>query len=104
MSTEGADPPCPVCGRPMVPGPSVSEHHLIPRLKGGTDAFPAHKVCHDKIHATWDENTLRDEYNTWQKIREAPEMQRFIRWVKKKPPEFVASSRMVRGHKRRRRR
>ena len=97
-------PPCPLCRRPMIPGPSVNEHHLIPKLKGGKVADPVHRVCHNKIHATWDENQLRDEYNTWEKIRAAPEMQSFIKWVAKKPPEFRASSRMVKGHKRRKRR
>jgi len=96
--------PCPVCGRPLIPGFSVNQHHLIPKLKGGTEADPIHRVCHDKIHATWDENRLRDEYNTWKSIREAPEMQNFIKWVRKKPDDFTSPSRMARGHKRRRRR
>jgi hypothetical protein len=96
--------PCPVCGRPLVPGRSVSEHHLIPKLKGGTNKEPVHRVCHDKIHATWDENQLRDEYNTWEKIRNAPEMESFIKWVRKKSAEFVSPSKMVRGHKRKKRR
>ena len=96
--------PCPVCGRPLIPGPSVNRHHLIPQLKGGTEAFPVHRVCHNKIHATWDENQLRDTYNTFEAIRVAPEMQSFIKWVSKKDPEFRASSRMVNGHKRKRKR
>lgn len=95
--------PCPVCGRLLIPGKSVNAHHLIPKLKGGKDAYPVHKVCHAKIHATWDESQLRDEYNTWEKIREAPEMQTFIRWVRKKDPEYYSSTRMAKGHKRKRR-
>lgn len=96
--------PCPVCERPMVPGPSVTDHHLIPKSKGGRVAEPCHKICHGKIHATWDENQIRDAYNTWEKIREAPEMQTFIAWVRKKPPEFTDSTRMRNGHKRRKKR
>ena len=82
----------------------MNEHHLIPKLKGGTDKDPVHKICHSKVHATWDENQLRDEYNTWEKIRESPEMQSFIRWVRKKPPEYTSPTKMVRGHKRKKRR
>lgn len=82
----------------------MSAHHLIPRLKGGKKADLCHKVCHSKIHATWDENQLRDVYNTWEAIREAPEMQSFIKWVRKKPDDFTSPSRMTRGHKRRKRR
>lgn len=98
------EPRCPVCGRPMVSGPSVGDHHLVPRLRGGRKAEPVHVVCHGKIHSLWDENELRDEYNTWEKIREAPEMQSFIRWIRKKPATFVDGTKMARGHRRRRRR
>lgn len=88
----------------MIPGPSVGDHHLIPRLKGGKKKEAVHEVCHGKIHSLWDENQLRDEYNTWEKIRTAPEMQSFIRWVRKKTPEFVDGTKMRRGHKRKKRR
>ena len=92
--------PCPVCGRAMIPGPTVTRHHLVPRLKGGKVAEPVHRICHSKIHSLWDENQLRDDYSTWEAIREAEEMQTFIRWVRKKPPEFTSGDRKVRGHKR----
>lgn len=100
--SEGA--PCPVCGRPMIEGRSVTEHHLIPKLKGGKVAEPVHRICHDKIHATWDESTLRDRYSTWEAIRTAPEMESFIKWVRKKHPEYTDPSKMVNGHRRKRRR
>lgn len=87
----------------MIVGKSVTRHHLVPKLKGGKVQEPVHQVCHNKIHATWDENTLRDHYNTWAKLREAPEMTSFIAWVRKKPPEFTDSSRMRTGHRRKRR-
>lgn len=95
--------PCPLCGRQLVPGPSVDRHHLVPQLKGGTVADEVHRVCHGKIHATWDENQLRDHYDTWEKLRTAPEMQSFIRWVRKKPADFMDGTRMRNGHRRRRR-
>jgi len=98
------DPACPVCARPMIPGPSVTRHHLVPRLKGGKLAEPVHAVCHTKLHSVWDETQLRDHYATWEAIRSAPEMQSFIRWVRKKPADFVDTHRMVKGHKRRKRR
>lgn len=88
----------------MIPGPSVGDHHLVPKSKGGKQAERVHHVCHGKIHATWDETQLRDEYNTWEKLRTAPEMQTFIAWIRKKHPEFVNSTRMRNGHKRKRRR
>jgi hypothetical protein len=97
-------PPCPLCNRGMIAGPSVTKHHLIPKLKGGKKADPCHAVCHNKIHATWDENQLRDSYNTWEALRTAPEMQTFLRWVRNKPLKFTDPSKMRNGHRRRGRR
>jgi hypothetical protein len=91
---------CPICDRIMLRGKSVTRHHLIPKLKGGKETVRLHQICHGKIHATWDENTIRDHYNTVAKIRAAPEMASFIAWVKKKPPEFVDGTHMANGHKR----
>ena len=88
----------------MVPGPSVNGHHLIPVLKGGKKKDPVHKICHSKIHSLWSENELRDTYNTFEAIRADERMQMFVRWVRKKPPEFRDSNKMANDHKKRRRR
>ena len=54
FGTPPAPPPvCPLCGRPIVPGPSADEHHLVPRSQGGRDKTLVHRVCHRKIHATF---------------------------------------------------
>lgn len=81
---------CPLCGRPLVPGPSVDEHHLVPKSRRGRDKFLVHRVCHTKIHATLSEKELADHYNTWEALRAQPEIAAFIAWVRKKPPEFMA--------------
>ena len=98
---------CPVCGREMVPGPSVNRHHLIPVLKGGKEAFALHKICHSKIHSLWSENELRDTYNTFDTIRANERMQTFIKWVRKqfaREPEYRDSNKRVNDHKKSRRR
>lgn len=88
----------------MIPGPSVDRHHLIPKLKGGTEAEEVHRICHSKIHSIWSENELRDVYNNWEKIRSDERIQKFIKFVSKKPNDFVDSNKMAKGHKKRRRR
>lgn len=80
---------CPLCGRPLVPGPSVNLHHLIPRRYGGRDTVLLHRICHDKIHAVLSERELRDHFHTVERLRAHPEIARFLRWVQRKPPEFV---------------
>lgn len=79
---------CPLCGRVMIPGPTVDEHHLIPKSKGGKDKFLCHKVCHRKIHASLTEKELARSYHTWEALRAHPDIQNFIKWVAKKPPDF----------------
>ncbi|PWC35470.1 restriction endonuclease [Azospirillum sp. TSO22-1] len=102
FSTPG-DPagPCPLCGRPMVPGPSLNEHHLTPRRYGGRETVTMHRVCHDKIHAVLTEAELRDRYNTLESLRAHPELAAFIRWLARKPPEFVDGHAGGRGKRRR---
>ena len=82
-------PPCPLCGRPLVPGPSVDLHHLVPRTYKGREAVPMHRICHAKIHAVLSERELRDHYHTPERLRKHPQIAAFLRWVVRKPPEFM---------------
>lgn len=75
----------------MIPGPSIDQHHLIPKSKGGKIQEDCHKVCHRKIHSRFTESELAFVYNTWDNLRAHPDIQTFVRWVKKKPPEFLDS-------------
>ncbi|MEA1676752.1 HNH endonuclease signature motif containing protein [Nitrospirillum sp. BR 11163] len=80
---------CVLCGRPLVPGPSVEQHHLVPRSAGGRETVPLHRVCHRKIHAELSERDLAGAYATVDALRAHPAIAAFIRWVANKPPEFV---------------
>jgi hypothetical protein len=85
---------CPLCTRELVPGASIDEHHLIPKLKGGRKGptVMLHKVCHAKIHSVFKEGELARTYNTIEKLLEHEEIQKFVVWVAKKHPEFYESS------------
>jgi hypothetical protein len=85
--------PCPLCGRPLVPGPSVNEHHLIPRTYKGTSTVLLHRVCHGKIHSVLSEKELRDWYHTIDRLRSHPEIADFVDWVRRKDPEWTAPHR-----------
>ncbi|TWB45069.1 HNH endonuclease signature motif containing protein [Nitrospirillum pindoramense] len=80
---------CPLCDRPLVPGPSVELHHLVPRSEGGRVTVPLHRVCHRKIHAELTERELAVAYATVAALRAHPAIAAFIRWVANKPPEFT---------------
>lgn len=79
---------CPLCDRDLIRGPSIDKHHLIPKTCGGKDAELCHRVCHSKIHKTFDEKQLRDNYNTWDSLRNHEDIAKFIKWISKKEPEF----------------
>lgn len=81
--------PCPICGRDMIAGPSVDRHHWIPRREGGADWSYLHRICHKKLHNLFDERTLATLYNTAEACREHPEIVKFVKWVRKQPPEYM---------------
>lgn len=57
-------------------------------MYGGIEKFIVHRICHSKIHSVFTEAELAFEYNTFAKLREHPEMARFIKWVRKRDPEY----------------
>ncbi len=85
----------------MVPGPSLNEHHLVPRTYGGRETVTVHRICHAKIHAVLSEQLLRDHYHTVESLRGHPDIASFLRWVARKPPEFMDRHDSGRGKRKR---
>ena len=92
---------CPICDR-SIPTSQKDAHHLIPRSKGGKSTEFLHKICHKQIHALFNENELAKTFNTAKSLKEHPDMQIFINWVKNKPDAFyervAKSSRIKRNN------
>lgn len=86
-------PNCPLCDRPLVAGPSVDEHHLLPKSQGGKSKSPIHRICHRKIHATFSERELAKDFSSWSSLRLHPEIAAFIVWIANKPLTFYDNSR-----------
>lgn len=82
---------CPLCNRPMIKGPSVDEHHFIPKCKGGKEKQYLHKTCHRFIHAQFTESELSKIYNTPEKLLAVEIIQNYMKWLQKKDPEFIDS-------------
>jgi 5-methylcytosine-specific restriction enzyme A len=89
---------CPLCERPIPQDAKSSRHHLVPRLKGGTHkgTVRLHQICHSAIHARFTETELATRLADVEALREDPELAAFIAWVKTKPPNFHAPTRMTR--------
>ncbi|GJD52240.1 hypothetical protein OPKNFCMD_5003 [Methylobacterium crusticola] len=89
---------CPLCERPIPPGARQSRHHLTPKLKGGTHGGTVrlHQVCHSAIHARYSEAELARRLSDVASLRGDPEIARFLDWVRTKPDDFHAATRMTR--------
>ncbi|EBA17187.1 hypothetical protein RSK20926_09457 [Roseobacter sp. SK209-2-6] len=88
--TEEDPPICPLCQRSIPPGVPQSQHHLVPKLKGGKPEHRVllHDICHREIHATLTEAELAREFHSIAALRAHPRLAKFIAWVRKRPPDF----------------
>jgi len=86
--------PCQLCDRPFDPH-RLSRHHCKPRSRGGRaeDIALICTQCHQTVHALFTNDTLDALYPTIAKLREAPELENYLRWVRKQPPTRVTKSR-----------
>jgi 5-methylcytosine-specific restriction endonuclease McrA len=88
---------CALCGREE----RLTRHHLIPRTrhhnKRNKQDFDREAVketvglcrpCHSQVHALLSEKELEREWNTIEKIREHPDVVRFVEWIAGKPAGF----------------
>ena len=87
---------CPMCGR-VIPDGEGDAHHLVPKSKGGKKTVLLHRVCHDQIHAIFTDAQLAKTFSTIEAILEDPAAQKFVAWIKGKPPGFSDSAKESRG-------
>lgn len=81
---------CELCDRPL--GEKREKHHIIPKSKGGTKTTLLHPICHRKIHKVFTRTELA-RTATIDGLKSHPEMQTFIKWLAKKPPDFYRRTR-----------
>ncbi|HEX8464806.1 MAG TPA: hypothetical protein VF627_09345 [Abditibacterium sp.] len=76
--------PCALCEREVA---KLTEHHLKPksRLKKGesTPTIWICSACHRQIHALFTNWQLADEYNSLERLRDEPQMEKFLKWIRK---------------------
>ena len=78
--------PCGLCGRAFERS-ALTKHHCLPRERGGTsdDVELLCGQCHSMVHATYTNRTLAGAYATLAELRKAPELEKYVRWVRKQP-------------------
>jgi hypothetical protein len=67
---------------------ALTRHHCLPRQKGGDqdDVELLCRQCHGMVHATYTNATLANLYPTIAQLRKAPELEGYLKWVRKQPP------------------
>jgi hypothetical protein len=98
---------CTLCHR-HVPPELITLHHLKPKSRGGKAEHrtPLCKPCHKQLHATYANKHLDRALDSLDSIREAPELQPFLRWIRKQKPDrnFRTMTAHAHPHKRREKR
>jgi 5-methylcytosine-specific restriction endonuclease McrA len=84
-----AEQTCPLCGR-VLGTVNIDRHHLVPKKFKGKEQFAIHKICHRKIHSAFTERELLQTFHTWDALRQHEDIQAFIAWVSRKPPEYYS--------------
>jgi hypothetical protein len=80
---------CELCEREV---DRLTVHHLIPRQRvkqKKAEAGPTANICsacHRQIHALFDNKRLAKELNSLEKLRNEPQMTKFLSWIKKQKP------------------
>ena len=87
---------CPLCERPIPEGVPQSLHHLIPRSKGGKGGATVllHHQCHKEIHAALSEGELARQFQTIQSLKAHPRLEKYIKWVSKRPASFISRTKV----------
>jgi len=95
-----------LCERAIPAHARASQHHLTPKLKGGVHrgTVRLHQICHSAIHARYSEAEIARRLADIETLRRDPALADFLAWVRAKPDDFHARTRMTRDRRQRRQR
>jgi len=91
---------CPLCERILV---RKSDHHLIPRTRGGTGTatLPICRDCHDAIHAQFSNKELESEYSTVDALLSNERFRKTVAFIAKQDPHGKVHTDLARNQRRR---
>ncbi|MBS2017922.1 MAG: HNH endonuclease [Deltaproteobacteria bacterium] len=79
LKAKKADP-CPLCERP---NDDPTDHHLVPKSRGGKVTETICRDCHKAIHAVFSNKELETTYNTVDALMAHEELAKMIRFIAK---------------------
>ncbi|KUP07742.1 hypothetical protein Q75_04380 [Bacillus coahuilensis p1.1.43] len=82
---------CMLCLRDEV---ELTEHHLTPKEMGGTHLSTSMLCipCHKHLHALYTNAELAVRLNTIEKLKEDPQIRKWLHYIKKQPATKVIRS------------
>jgi 5-methylcytosine-specific restriction enzyme A len=88
MSKQQEETPyrCALCGREVS---FVTKHHLIPKSEGGQEVVELCVPCHKTLHSFFSNTTLLKELHTIEKLRQHPDIARYLKWVRRQPDTSI---------------
>jgi len=76
-------PTCPLCERP---NHYPSDHHLVPKSRGGRVTETLCRDCHRAIHATFSNKELERSYHTREALLAHEGFRRMVRFIARQDP------------------
>ncbi len=89
---------CWLCHRPLET--LIQWHHPVPKAKKGKGTVPVHPICHQAIHNSYTNSQLSRIGDDHAALIENEALAKFLDWVKDKPPDFHAPTRLGTGGRR----
>jgi hypothetical protein len=75
--------PCPLCGRP---NHHPSDHHLVPRSRGGKVTTHCCRDCHDAMHSLFSNKELERDYSSVEALMAHEGFARMVAHIAKQNP------------------
>lgn len=69
---------CPLCKRPNY---NPTDHHLVPKCRGGKETLTLCRDCHRAIHECFPNKDLEREYNTVETLMADDRMRRMVGYI-----------------------
>ena len=98
LATQRQVPECPLCKRPNL---RPSDHHVIPRCRGGEETLSICSSCHGAIHKTFTNKELERQYNTVEALMAHEGFVKIIRFIAKQDPGGRVRTELARSQRRR---
>jgi len=74
---------CRLCDRDMFLKAHSERHHLIPKSKKGKITAWVCVDCGNQVHRLFTNKELEKEYNTLEALKSHPDVQIWIKWIRK---------------------